>query len=256
MADPTPTQPGGCLWTLIATMLSGFLLFFTSAPSATPVLEETATLQIILAPQTATDDLNAVVEGLQRRLTSLGIDSATVEVVDGKLVVEVRTEIDTNELIEALTQPGVLELVDFSGLSFNQIETLMLIQTTGRENEAGELNPVTGEPFETILTGDLIRFASLGTDNQSNWSVEIAFTPEGSEIVAAFTASHIGEPLAIVLDGRLLSAPIIQSEIRDRAVITGVFTEAEAGRIAALIDAGALPVPLIFESIDVIDGTK
>src|SRR5262249_60722576 len=57
--------------------------------------------------------------------------------------------------------------------------------------------------------------------------------------------AHLGEPFAIVLDGKVLSAPRIQTPITNGSgQIRGAFTVAETTSLAALLRAGALPVPL------------
>jgi len=59
-------------------------------------------------------------------------------------------------------------------------------------------------------------------------------------------ASVVGKQVAIVLDGKILSAPVIRTEIPGgRGQITGHFTVAEASRMALLLRSGALPAPLL-----------
>ena len=63
--------------------------------------------------------------------------------------------------------------------------------------------------------------------------VGFMLTEEGSLKLARLTKSHIGENVAIMLDGRVMSAPKIMAEITGgRAMIHGNFTEAEAGALA------------------------
>ena len=63
--------------------------------------------------------------------------------------------------------------------------------------------------------------------------VGFMLTEEGSLKLARLTKSHIGENVAIMLDGRVMSAPKIMAEITGgRAIINGNFTEAEAGALA------------------------
>lgn len=74
--------------------------------------------------------------------------------------------------------------------------------------------------------------------------VSFNFDSIGARRFGDTTSENIGRQLAIVLDGRVVSAPVIQSTIRDRGVITGRFTVDEATDLALLLRAGALPAPL------------
>ncbi|APH54747.1 Protein translocase subunit secD [Granulibacter bethesdensis] len=77
------------------------------------------------------------------------------------------------------------------------------------------------------------------------WSVSFTFNGVGARKVADITAAHQGERFAIVLDNRIISAPVIQSVIPDgRGEITGNFTAKTAQDLAVLLRAGALPAPL------------
>ncbi|MCZ7545248.1 MAG: hypothetical protein M5R40_17765 [Anaerolineae bacterium] len=82
--------------------------------------------------------------------------------------------------------------------------------------------------------------------------MEIIFTPEGQAIFSDYTASHIGEVLGIVIDGRVITAPRIQQAITvERVLLTGSFTDEEARVLAIQLRYGALPVPLALESVEV-----
>ena len=75
--------------------------------------------------------------------------------------------------------------------------------------------------------------------------VGVDFNDKGKDLFAEITRAHVGEQLAIVLDGVLLSAPVIQEEIRDgKAQITGDFTPEEARELVRNLNYGALPVPI------------
>lgn len=67
----------------------------------------------------------------------------------------------------------------------------------------------------------------------SGFNVGIEFNQAGSEKMAAATRAHIGKPVAILVAGQVIAAPILRSVITDSAVITGSFTKEEAERIAA-----------------------
>jgi protein-export membrane protein SecD len=105
----------------------------------------------------------------------------------------------------------------------------------------GGLASARAEP-DSRGTGWLIRF-------------EIDTSDEGGAAFGPYTASRIGEPMAIVLDGLVLSAPTIQAELPTGGVITGNFTEDEAKTLALQLRSGALPIPLRVESATQVGAT-
>jgi len=76
-------------------------------------------------------------------------------------------------------------------------------------------------------------------------------TPEGGRKFADFTRRNTGAALAVVLDGKILSAPVVNEPILEgRAVIQGDFNMGSAGRFAALLNSGSLPAPLEIVSVE------
>lgn len=99
------------------------------------------------------------------------------------------------------------------------------------------------------LTGETIEDAQqqLGRSASSigGYEVTLNFNDEGARIFSRVTGANLQKPLAIVLDGKVQSAPIIQSKIRDgRAVITGLNSMDEAKDLSIVLRAGSLPAPL------------
>jgi protein-export membrane protein SecD len=114
------------------------------------------------------------------------------------------------------------------------------------------VNPVTRQPFETVMTGAGLRAAAALLDQQpgGGWLIQFDLNEEGSALFGPFTRDHINRPLAIVLDGVVLSAPVIQAELPTGGVITGNFSESEAKTLALQLRSGALPIPLSVESTE------
>jgi SecD/SecF fusion protein len=77
------------------------------------------------------------------------------------------------------------------------------------------------------------------------WVVSFSLDSLGTRRFADVSTNHVGEPFAIVLDGKVLSAPVIREPITGgRGQISGHFTVADANDLAVLLRAGALPAPL------------
>jgi preprotein translocase subunit SecD len=90
--------------------------------------------------------------------------------------------------------------------------------------------------------------ASGSTDENNQPAVAFSFNGQGTRRFAEVTSANIGKPFAIVLDGRIISAPRINSAITGgNGIITGHFTIESAHELALLLKSGALPAPLIVQ---------
>lgn len=92
------------------------------------------------------------------------------------------------------------------------------------------------------LTGEMLTSASAGFDQYGASAVDIAFDARGTKIFADLSTKNVGKRFAIVLDGKVYSAPVFREPILGgRAQISGSFTTEEAQDLAAILNAGALP---------------
>jgi preprotein translocase subunit SecD len=102
-------------------------------------------------------------------------------------------------------------------------------------------------PKKPELTGDYLEDARVGFDRQQRPIVNFRFNAEGGRLFGELTTQHLKEQLAIVLDHRVYSAPVIQSRITTRGQISGRFSSQEAADLAVVLRAGALSVPVVIE---------
>jgi preprotein translocase subunit SecD len=87
---------------------------------------------------------------------------------------------------------------------------------------------------EAILTNSDIAHAELiAGGTATTFGVAITFNDAGASRVAIATGGHVGRPLAILIDGEVVMAPVLRSPLTTSAVISGNFTRAEAERIVA-----------------------
>jgi preprotein translocase subunit SecD len=100
---------------------------------------------------------------------------------------------------------------------------------------------------EAAVTGRDLKTARVGVDENNQPDVQFSLTPAGAEKFRRFTGSNIGRRLGIILDGRIESAPTIQSQISAEGRITGRFTTQEADELAKVLRAGALPATLRYQ---------
>ena len=96
-----------------------------------------------------------------------------------------------------------------------------------------------------MVSGELLENASAGFDQNSRPAVNFQLNAEGARRFGRVTGENIGRPFAIVLDNKVVSAPVIQSQIFGSGQITGNFNVAETNELALILRAGALPAPLI-----------
>ncbi len=113
-----------------------------------------------------------------------------------------------------------------------------------------ETGVVTKRPVllkeKVLLTGDLLTEARVSIDTRFNEPyVSIKFNPAGAKIFEDITAQNVKKRLAIILDGNVYSAPVIQERISGGdAQITGNFTLEEVKDLAIVLRAGSLPAPV------------
>jgi preprotein translocase subunit SecD len=100
---------------------------------------------------------------------------------------------------------------------------------------------------EPGITGDYLTDARLAFDRQQRAIVSFTFNADGGRRFADFTQAHLQEPMAIVLDDVVYSAPIIRSRIGSRGQIEGRFTSEEAADLAVVLRSGSLPIPVEIE---------
>ncbi len=98
-----------------------------------------------------------------------------------------------------------------------------------------------------LMTGEYVTDARVAIDNQFNEPyVSLNFDAKGSRLFERITEANVQKRLAIVLDGNVYSAPVIQEKIGGgKARITGSFTLEDARDLAIVLRAGALPAPVI-----------
>ena len=203
---------------------------------------------------------------VENRVNGLGVAEAIVQLQgEERIIVELPGVNNPDQAVETIRSTGQLEFVDPQGTPMAQG---MIINTTNHPTaaanaqaaiEAGTLPPgalpYPDQVFETVMTGDILRNALATQGQLGQWEIGFELTSDGSDEFYAYTRDHVGEPLVIVLDGVVLSAPVINAAIQDTGVITGQFTNEEADSLAVQMRYGALPVALNIVNISTIGAT-
>ncbi len=200
---------------------------------------------------------------VENRVNGLGVAEAVVQRQgEERLIVELPGVDNADQAVETIRSTGQLEFVDAAGMPLGQG---MIINTTNNPTKAADFQtavqsglvepaavPYPDQVFQTVMTGDILRNALATQDQFGQWEIGFELTGDGSDQFYNYTRANIGEPLAIVLDGQVLSAPTINAAIRDQGVISGQFSQTEADSLAVQMRYGALPVPLAVADISTI----
>lgn len=95
-----------------------------------------------------------------------------------------------------------------------------------------------------ILDGSSITSASPSRDQNNQYVVSFTLDSAGARIFGDFSGKNIGKRLAIVLDGKVYSAPVLRSRITDSGQISGDFDKYSAADLALTLKSGALPASM------------
>jgi preprotein translocase subunit SecD len=102
--------------------------------------------------------------------------------------------------------------------------------------EAGHSGRVVYLHTEAVVGNDDIAQTWVIDDGTDRFGVGVQFLSGGAERMRRFSAGHIGRPVAILIDGTVVMAPVVRSVMGDSAIINGAFTREEAARIAEGIE--------------------
>lgn len=172
---------------------------------------------------------------IERRVNVLGVAEPVVQVI--------RTQDAWRLLVELAGIEDVQQATSLIGetpqLDFREVKSDEDFSSLDSENP--------DEIFvRTELDGRRLRSARVDFDNISGAPyVALSFDKEGGELFDEITRRNVGRPLAIYLDGKPISIPVVRQEITGgQAIIEGSFSVAEAQQLARRLNAGALPVPI------------
>jgi preprotein translocase subunit SecD len=227
-----------------------------------------ALLQAEPAPgqEVTAQDMETAKVIVERRVNALGVTEPTVQVVgQDRIVVELPGIDNPSQAVQTLRSTGQLEFVEIGSSTnspYPEVTQGVYVRTTNKPG--GPVTDTLGTRplpypdvvFKTVMTGADLKTAGVALDQYGAPQISFELTDSGAKIFADYTAQHIGDILAIVLDNTVLSAPRIQSAIPEgKGEITGKFTQTEADSLAVQMRYGALPVPLQVVGIRTIGAT-
>ncbi len=195
----------------------------------------------------AGDALARSIEIVRRRIDALGTKEPAIQSQGGKYILIQLPGVDNPERIKELigqTAKMTFHLVNES-VTQEQI-------ASGRAPAGTEFLPMMDAPWQMIpvysrveVSGESLKDSQADFDQNNMPVVTTAFDASGARRFAKLTTEHVNERFAIVLDGKVLSAPTIREPIPGgRGQISGGFTLQGAKDLAVLLRSGALPAPL------------
>lgn len=180
---------------------------------------------------------------IERRVNIYGVSEPVVQAEDAsalagrgehRLIVELPGVTDIDRAVALIGQTPLLEfkLADLEDLAHLAQATTTTATSTGF--------------VTTKLTGRFLEHASVVFEPKTGQAiVALEFNSEGSDIFAEITKNNVGKVLAIFLDGKMISFPVIREQITGgHAQITGDFSAREAKDLVRNLNYGALPVPI------------
>ncbi|MCL6638904.1 MAG: protein translocase subunit SecD [Firmicutes bacterium] len=159
------------------------------------------------------DSMKKAMAIIENRVNGLGVSEPLIQQQgDRRIIVELAGVKDPDEAVRNLIKTAYLEFKTEDGV--------------------------------TVLTGTHLKDATEAKDpNSGQVMVNLEMTPEGAKIFSDVTEANVGKRIAILLDGKILQAPVVQEKIpTGKARITGYESLEDAHNIAILLRSGALPV--------------
>lgn len=193
------------------------------------------------------DALSRSIEIVRRRIDALGTKEPSIQSQGGKYILVQLPGVDNPERIKELI--GQTAKMTFHLVNENVTQEQML---SGHAPKGTEFLPFMDAPEQKIpvysrieVSGEALKDSQADFDQHNMPVVTTTFDATGARKFAKLTTEHVNERFAIVLDGKVLSAPTIREPIPGgRGQISGGFTLQGAKDLAVLLRSGALPAPL------------
>jgi preprotein translocase subunit SecD len=257
-----PTTQAGTLRGIVNDQFPSWLLSPTNATDYRLTMRPTDSLKFWQGVLAQTKNT------IEKKINSLGLSEATVqqrrEDADSELLVQLPGVDDPARVKQILQTAAVLEEYDVRGGPFQSREEalgqnggvlpagtrLIGAASTDPSGRSGGVYLVSRTP---VIRGPDLRDARAQQGQlPGSWDTWFALSQDAAKRFSTYTGSHIGQRLAIVLDGKVLEAPVIHGQISDNGVIEGAASEQDAADLALNLKAGSLPASVQYEQEDTV----
>jgi len=206
----------------------------------------------LLKQQTVAESIRT----LERRVNVLGVAEPVITEhgnTGDQILVQLPGVTDVERAKDMIRRTAQLSLK----LVENEAASKEMLLPAGQTEPAPNVEIVTGSEKgvrtfylvqkEAIITGRDLKNARPSVSGESGLpDIQFSLTPTGAQKFGLATGNNVGRRLAVILDGEVESAPVINSRITDSGVIQGTFSQQEADDLAKVLRAGALPATLTY----------
>ena len=212
------------------------------------------------ASQTAIerDTVAHTVETIDNRVNALGVTEPYIAPESGyRIVIQLPGVDDPARVKDIIKTTAQLQfrLVEGTGGSDPQtalnsvpanLKSEVDVLPSTRENELGQ---AVGTEYLAVLktvpvTGTDLKTSRVQKGRLGEPVIGMSFTPDGSRKFGDFTGNNVGRKIAIVLDNKIQTAPVVKNRIDDQGVIEGTFTPQQAADLSLMLRSGSLPASL------------
>ena len=200
-------------------------------------------------------------ETIRNRIDQFGVSEPVIQrqgMEGDRIVVQLPGVDDPARVKELIRATAFLELKTVASVA--PTEEALLASSSGKVPDDSEVVPgdiegidgrITGREYyllkkASVVTGRDLRNARRSQDQYNQPAVSFSLNPEGAKKFESYTGSHLGDRMAIVLDNKVRSAPVIHGVIRDNGIIEGNFSVESAEDLALVLRAGALPASITY----------
>lgn len=218
-------------------------------------------LQPQIASQLRDDTVDQAMETIRNRIDSLGVTEPTIARQGGaqgeRLVLQLPGVDDPERVKEIIRTTAQLQfrIVEGNpGPDRDSVRSSLPPEVADQVDilaapRSDQFGRTVGTQFmavrkEVPVTGRDLKTARVTQGQLGEPVISFSLTTDGSRKFGDLTGANVDRQLAIVLDDRIQSAPVIRSRIEDQGVIEGSFTQDEARDLALVLRSGALPASL------------
>jgi preprotein translocase subunit SecD len=204
------------------------------------------------------DTIARAVETIDNRVDALGVTEPLVAPEgDDHIVIQLPGVDDPARVKDIIKTTAQLQFRLVEGNSGSDPKAVLASVPAALQNEVDilpgtredELGRASGVEYHAVrktvpVTGTDLKTARVSKSQLGQSNVTFTFTLEGSRKFADLTGANIGRRIAIVLDNKVMSAPVVKNRIEETGVIEGNFSVQQASDLALILRSGSLPASL------------
>ena len=203
---------------------------------------------------TGTKGIPVTTFGSDKQALRIQLPKATPEEVNriktaietqGRLTFHIVADAQNNsETVQKTTQSATKTYTDASGIEYE----VKIMKKPKQYSDEEIKEPVVLQRVPGMDGSKITLAMARHSQESANWEIGVRFSPQGRVEFSNLTGNNVHKQMAIVLDGTVYSAPVIQERIDGECRISGSFGQEEAERLAAVLTAGSLPAEVKYEN--------